>query len=306
MTNDVERVGIADLMAREYAMTSGDFWAVMRRTVVPDDATNEEVAGFLMVAKEYGLNPLLKQLHLFKSKKSGRMLATVGIDGWSAIVNRHPDFDGVEFSFEWADDKPFACTATMHHKQRKHPVVVTEYLSECWRDTDAWKLTPARMLRHRAYGQAARLSFGISMGLDEDNPDLEPIDITPKSPEKAVDAPKPKSAPKAPAATRKRATEAPTMTDEPKGAPTIDGEAHRVTEPAEKDQGSGTPAEQGEPTIDTQAVFREFIDRLGDTGSEDDIDALVEELDVHAVLAHDEDASELVTTAIKKRRRAFA
>jgi phage recombination protein Bet len=290
MANEVEtRAGIADVLARQYEMSPGDFWAVIRRTVVPDDATNEEVAGFLMVAKEYGLNPLTKQIHLFKSKKSGRMLATIGIDGWSAIANRNPDFDGVTFAFEWAEDgKPFACTATIHHKQRRHPVEVTEYAAECWRDTDAWRLTPARMLRHRAFAQAVRLCFGISGALDEDNPDLEPVDITARATESPVETPKPKSAPKAPPAAKKRATEAP-RTDA--AAPTIDGESRRV---------------EDKPAVDTSALFRDFIGRLGGTKSDADIDALMEETDIVASLTHDEDSLELVETAVRRRRATVA
>ena len=33
-------------------------------------------------------------------------------------------------------------------KDREHPIIVTEYLSECRRDTPTWKQMPGRMLRH--------------------------------------------------------------------------------------------------------------------------------------------------------------
>ena len=74
-------------------------------------------------------------------------------------------------TFEFIDNaegQPILCTATIHIKNRSHPVVVTEYLTECKRDTDPWNRMPHRMIRHRALCQAARLAFGFSGVKDDD------------------------------------------------------------------------------------------------------------------------------------------
>jgi len=57
----------------------------------------------------------------------------------------------------------------MWRKDRSRPVIVTEFLVECYRNTDPWNHSPSRMLRHRAFIQAARLSFGLSGALDPEN-----------------------------------------------------------------------------------------------------------------------------------------
>jgi hypothetical protein len=73
-----------------------------------------------------------------------------------------------------------------------HPVATTEYLDECKRDTEPWKKWPRRMLRNKAYIQAARMAFGHSGIYDEDEGDRiieagEVIDITPVMMPKAIE-----------------------------------------------------------------------------------------------------------------------
>ncbi len=56
-------------------------------------------------------------------------------------------------------------------------------MEECRRlNSEAWKITPNRMLRHRAFGQAARMAFSFAgvMDIDEYHRWQEMKDITPK------------------------------------------------------------------------------------------------------------------------------
>lgn len=120
-----------------------------------------------MVAREYNLNPLLKEIHAFP-KKGGGIQPVVSIDGWVSLINQHPDTDGYDFEIHVDDQGALvAMTCRMYRKSRTHPVVVTEYLSECYRNTEAWKM-PNRMLRHKALIQAARYAFGFSGIMEED------------------------------------------------------------------------------------------------------------------------------------------
>ena len=145
------------------------------KSTVFKGASNEEMLALVVVANEYGLNPLLKEMYAFPAKGGG-IVPLVAIDGWTKIVNRQPAFDGVKFhwDFDAETNKPLACTCTMWVKGRREPVEVTEFLDECSRATEPWTKMPRRMLRHRAFIQAARLAFGLSGLVDEDEaPDVQ-------------------------------------------------------------------------------------------------------------------------------------
>jgi phage recombination protein Bet len=147
------------------------------KSTVFKGASNEEMLALVVVANEYGLNPLLKEMYAFPAKGGG-IVPLVAIDGWTKIVNRQPSFDGVKFhwDFDSETNKPVACTCTMWVKGRKEPVQVTEFLEECSRGTEPWTKMPRRMLRHRAFIQAARLAFGLSGLVDEDEaPDVQVV-----------------------------------------------------------------------------------------------------------------------------------
>ncbi|AGN89465.1 Bet-like ssDNA annealing protein [Serratia phage Eta] len=130
--------------------------------------SNAELAVVSGVCAKYDLNPMVKECAAFIS--GGKLQVVLMIDGWYRIVNRQPNFDGVEFD-DHIDDKSVltAITCRMYIKGRTRPVVVTEYMSEC-RDpkSSVWQKWPARMLRHKAYIQCARMTFGISDMIDND------------------------------------------------------------------------------------------------------------------------------------------
>jgi phage recombination protein Bet len=172
-------------LGERYNIEPNKLAEVLRGTVIKPDrngraASNEELAAFCIVADQYGLNPFCREIYAFSSAEKG-VTAIVPIDGWVKIVNRHKDgagnldFNGCTFEeIEDNDGKPISCTCTMHVKGREHPIVATERYSECKRGTGPWGQHPFRMLRHKAYMQAARYAFGLSGIHDED----EARDIT--------------------------------------------------------------------------------------------------------------------------------
>ena len=131
-------------------------------------ATNAELAIVTGVCATYGLNPLVKECAAFVS--GGKLSVVVMVDGWYKMVNRRPEFDGVEFDDKF-DDKGnlLSITCRMFIKGRERPVCVTEYMAEC-KDpkSSVWQKWPGRMLRHKAYIQCARMAFGISEVIDDD------------------------------------------------------------------------------------------------------------------------------------------
>ncbi len=134
--------------------------------------TNEQMVALLMIANQYGLNPWTNEIYAFP--QGGGIVPIVGVDGWLRIINNHPQFDGMEFQQD--DEK---CTCTIYRKDRAHPISVTEYLSECYRETSPWKLHTRRMLRHKAMMQCARYAFGFSLQDQDDAEYIREKDITP-------------------------------------------------------------------------------------------------------------------------------
>ncbi len=162
-----KRPSLITSMAGKYNIDPAKFLDTLKATILPK-ASDEEMQAFCIVAHEYDLNPFLKEIHAFPNK-SGGITPVVGVDGWCSLMNRRPEFDGIEFTSEDIDGKPHSVTAVIHIKGRGRPVRVTEYYSECQRNTDPWRQAPRRMLRHKALIQAARVAFGFSGIHDEDD-----------------------------------------------------------------------------------------------------------------------------------------
>ena len=169
--------GVIAALANQYDMDPSRFGEVLRQTCMPSPrdlgrdggVTNEELAAFCMVAKEYKLNPLTREIYAFP-RKGGGIAAIVPIDGWLKLANNHPQFDGMVFR-DNPDEKGnlLSITCKIYRKDRKHPIEVTEYLSECYRGTEPWKKWPHRMLQHKAAIQACRYAFSFSGIQDEDD-----------------------------------------------------------------------------------------------------------------------------------------
>src|SRR4029434_1523006 len=125
--------------------------------------TNEQLAALLLVAERHRLDPFTKELYAYPDKAGG-IVPVVGIDGWLRIINEHPMFDGMETHWDNAEG---SMTCTIWRKDRRHPIVVTEYLSECRRNTEPWKMVH-RMMRHKATMQCGRYAFGFA-GIHDDD-----------------------------------------------------------------------------------------------------------------------------------------
>lgn len=130
--------------------------AALKATAFKGQVSDAQMTALLVVANQYGLNPWTKEIYAFPDRQNG-IVPVVGVDGWSRIINSHPQFDGMDFD---QDDE--RCTCIIYRKDRTHPIRVTEYMAECKRDgVGPWKSHPRRMLRHKAMIQCARIAFGF-------------------------------------------------------------------------------------------------------------------------------------------------
>ena len=137
--------------------------ATLKATAFKGNVSDAQMTALMLVSGQYGLNPFTKEIYAFPDRNNG-IVPVVGVDGWSRIINSHPQFDGMDFE---QDNE--SCTCIIYRKDRSHPIKVTEWMSECRRDgVGPWKSHPKRMLRHKAMIQCARLAFGFVGIFDQD------------------------------------------------------------------------------------------------------------------------------------------
>lgn len=156
-------------LAGMYDMEPSAFAATVKATVFPGgNATNEQLAAYLLVCDTYRLNPVLKQIHAFPAK-SGGVQPIMGIDGFLAVANAHKEFNGLRHRYEVSEKgELLGVTCIVHRKDREHPIEITEWMDECKRGTEPWRNMPRRMLRNRATCQALRHAFSIGGVMEDD------------------------------------------------------------------------------------------------------------------------------------------
>lgn len=223
----------------------------LRSTVFSACRSNEEFVALVVVANEYGLNPLLKEIYAFPAKGGG-LVPMVSVDGWIRIMNEHPAFDGIEF--EYVNDEKGqteAIESIIFRKDRAHPIKTIEYMDECKRATDPWKQSPRRMLRHRALIQGARIAFGFS-GIASEGDEVEYGPVVDIEPQQA------KSLPSHDELARELGDEIPSFDGETgeilptdsRGMTEVDEETARELDAGEGDQDGGDTDAEGQPEQD--------------------------------------------------------
>ncbi len=294
VTTEVKRgPSVLEAMAERYGMMPAAFEATVRATVVPNNTTKEEFAAFLLVAKEYRLNPLTKEIYAFP-KKGGGIVPIVSIDGWVSLVNSHDACDGFEFEFTHAENGDLiSCICKMYRKDRGRPVTVEEFLSECIRPTDPWKMRH-RMLRHKSMIQAARYAFGFSGVYDSD----EGAEIAERGGEPRDITPTERPTPPKPPAPKKTA---PKATDEPKEtAQTIEHE--EVEEQVREEHSQDQPQEgaESDEAFDRTQYFTDLEDALSVAMDDATAEEVFNEFDPLATFQDDE-GDQGIAKAMKAR-----
>jgi len=171
----IKQPSIMASMAAKFNVPETEMLSTLKATAFRGQVSDAQMTALLIVANQYGLNPWTKEIYAYPDKNNG-IVPVVGVDGWSRIINEHPQFDGLEFI---QDDE--SCTCVIYRKDRSHPIKVTEYKSECDRKSGPWSSHPKRMLRHKALIQCARLAMGYVGIYDEDEAErITEKDVTPR------------------------------------------------------------------------------------------------------------------------------
>lgn len=186
---------LRDRFAERYGIGSGEVFDILKKTafkVKDGEVTDAQLTALMIVADQYKLNPFTKELYAYPDKQNG-IVPVVSVDGWTRIINEHPAFDGLEFSYPDAMVSGFVglkkplhewTECIIYRKDRSHPIIVREYAEECYREPftgksqygnggtytvdGPWQSHPRRMLRHKAQIQCARIAFGFAGIYDED------------------------------------------------------------------------------------------------------------------------------------------
>ena len=175
---------LTQTLATKLDMGDGaDLISTLKATAFKGDVTDAQMTALLVIANQYGLNPWVKEIYAFPDKQNG-IVPVVGVDGWSRIMNEHPQFDGIEFEqstimadMPGAKPAPEWMECRIYRKDRTRPIVVREYLDEVYRPpfpgkygaiSGPWQSHTKRFLRHKTMIQCARLAFGFGGIYDQD------------------------------------------------------------------------------------------------------------------------------------------
>ena len=200
-------------VAERFGVDEGKLLTTLKQTAFRqkdgEAVSNEQMMALMVVADQYRLNPFTKEIYAFPDKNG--IVPVVGVDGWSRIINEHPQFDGMDFrqsdelvTMDGAKPCPEWIECVMYRKDRKQPIVVREYLDECYRPpfkstgrngpyvvAGPWQSHTKRFLRHKTMIQCARIAFGFAGIYDQDEAEriaeaqhAEPVQQEPARPER--------------------------------------------------------------------------------------------------------------------------
>ena len=181
------KVSLVEKMAGRFSIEPSKFLDTLKATAFKQAdgsaPSNEQMAALLVVADQYGLNPFTREIYAFADKRAG-IVPVVGVDGWSRIINDHPQSDGFEFresekivTPEGGKACPEWMEVIIHRKDRAHPIIVREYIDEVYRPPfkkdgrdipGPWQTHTKRLFRHKVLIQGARIAYGFSGIYDED------------------------------------------------------------------------------------------------------------------------------------------
>lgn len=187
MTEAAPRHSLVAKVADRYGVDGDKLLSTLKQTAFRQKAgteiTNAQMMALLVVADQYRLNPFTKEIYAFEDK--GAIVPIVSVDGWSRIINEHPELDGIEFNYsdeivtpEGGKPCPEWCEVVIHRKDRARPTVVREYLDEVYRPpsrrrdgstyASPWQTHTKRFLRHKTLIQGSRVAFGFAGIFDQD------------------------------------------------------------------------------------------------------------------------------------------
>lgn len=156
----------------------------------PANVTNEQLAAFVSIANEMGINPLLPGMLYAFPVQGGGIVPMMGPDGVYKKLSEHPEVDSWETEILPADVAlpPTHAITRIYRKNREKPLTYTALLSE-WKvaNNPNWNSRPRHMLALRSLKQCARqIIHGVPYDEDE-RVIMGEINVTPGAESAPVD-----------------------------------------------------------------------------------------------------------------------
>ena len=128
------------------------------KATVAHGLNNEEFMLFTELCKSTKLNPFKREIWAIKA--GGRLQLMTGINGYWAIANAHPQFDGTEQEIEVDPlGNPAKAICKVYRKDRRFPSVAIALMKEYRKDSPVWREKPSVMLMKCAESVALRKAF---------------------------------------------------------------------------------------------------------------------------------------------------
>ena len=159
------------------------------KATVAQGLSEPEFRLFAEHCKSTGLNPFKKEVWAIKA--GGRLQVMTGINGFLAIANNHPQFDGMETEVD-NDNQPTKAICRVYRKDRRFPSEGIALMKEYGKDTPIWRQMPRVMLTKVAKSIALREAFPQELnGLytAEEMPSEYDVPKAPKAPIKVAQEP---------------------------------------------------------------------------------------------------------------------
>lgn len=185
---------LSEALGQQFLVDPQELFKVIQTNIIAvgrdePPATKEEVFHVMTVMQAYNLNPFVRQMYAFRSKK--KLVISVPMDGWVALAKRDSRFGGVSYEFA----KEFVKTAggkmcwpwvagTCYVAGRV-PTVAYAFLEEWYVAGDQrsgpsnWDKYPCHRLKMKAYTLAVREALGIGL---YDDADAEQFRLMERSP----------------------------------------------------------------------------------------------------------------------------
>jgi len=126
------------------------------KATVAQGLNEPEFRLFAEHCKSTGLNPFKKEVWAIKA--GGRLQVMTGINGFLAIANNHPQFDGMETEVD-NDENPTRAVCRVYRKDRRIPSEGVALMKEYGGQTPIWRKMPRVMLTKVAKSIALREAF---------------------------------------------------------------------------------------------------------------------------------------------------
>lgn len=164
---------IAIKQSYEIDFNSKDMIETLKATVAVG-ATDAEFKMFAEFCKSTGLNPFKKEIWFIvvpekkwtdwktkeEKKRERKIQMMTGINGYLAIANRHPQFDGMEIEPHFGNNNELlSVKCLVYRKDRSRPHVGIALYEEYKQDTAIWKEKKFVMLSKVAKSIALREAF---------------------------------------------------------------------------------------------------------------------------------------------------